>query len=330
MLDTEREDVRFALDAVLRAAQLAQRVNARATMMRITKKDFSPVTVADFACQALVSQLLASAFSGDVLVGEESSSDLCAPKAAETLEAVVSFAAEEFPGASRDDVCAWIDRGRAEPNGRYWTLDPLDGTKGYLRGGQYAIALALIEDGVVRLGALACPNLDEECQPGLNGPGILAIAARGAGAWYCPMDAVTSFRALRVSSVSEPAEARMFRSYESSHTNVDLIEALAKAIGVEASPVLMDSQAKYAVMAAGGGELLFRLLSPSAPDYREKIWDQAAGSIILEEAGGRVTDLDGSPLDFTCGRMLLNNRGIAASNGALHARALEALTRVNA
>ncbi len=80
----------------------------------------------------------------------------------------------------------------------------------------------------------------------------------------------------------------------------------------------MDSQAKYAVLAAGEGDVLLRLISPSRPDYREKIWDQAAGSIVIEEAGGRITDLDGKPLDFSHGRTLAKNRGILATNGHLH------------
>jgi 3'(2'), 5'-bisphosphate nucleotidase len=92
----------------------------------------------------------------------------------------------------------------------------------------------------------------------------------------------------------------------------------------------MDSQAKYAVLAAGGAEILLRLLSERQPSYREKIWDQAAGSIILEEAGGQISDLDGKPLDFTTGRALNNNRGILASNGRLHDAALEALQKVGA
>ena len=85
----------------------------------------------------------------------------------------------------------------------------------------------------------------------------------------------------------------------------------------------MDSQAKYAVLAAGEGDVLLRLLSPSRPDYREKIWDQAAGSIVIEEAGGRITDLDGKPLDFSHGRTLAKNRGIVATNGHLHDAVLE-------
>jgi 3'(2'), 5'-bisphosphate nucleotidase len=94
--------------------------------------------------------------------------------------------------------------------------------------------------------------------------------------------------------------------------------------------VLMDSQAKDAVLAAGKGDLLLRLLSPSQPNYREKIWDQAAGSLVLEEAGGLITDLDGKPLNFTTGRSLRDNRGILASNRLLHAAALSALRQIGA
>jgi 3'(2'), 5'-bisphosphate nucleotidase len=71
-------------------------------------------------------------------------------------------------------------------------------------------------------------------------------------------------------------------------------------------------------------------ISPSRPDYREKVWDQAAGAIVIEEAGGKVTDLDGKPLDFTQGRTLANNRGICASNGVLHKAALDALREIGA
>ena len=120
------------------------------------------------------------------------------------------------------------------------------------------------------------------------------------------------------------------RSFEAGHTNVSQIDELADWLGVQVEPVRMDSQAKYAVLAAGGGEVIIRLLSPDRPDYREKIWDQAAGSIILEEAGGRLTDLSGSPLDFTQGRTLKNNRGILATNGLLHEKVLQGLRTIKA
>jgi 3'(2'), 5'-bisphosphate nucleotidase len=92
----------------------------------------------------------------------------------------------------------------------------------------------------------------------------------------------------------------------------------------------MDSQAKYAILAAGGGEASVRLLSPDQPDYKEKIWDQAAGALIVEEAGGRITDLSGKPFDFSAGRLLLHNRGVLCSNGLLHPVFLQALAEVSA
>jgi 3'(2'), 5'-bisphosphate nucleotidase len=105
---------------------------------------------------------------------------------------------------------------------------------------------------------------------------------------------------------------------------------LSELLAVRAEPVRMDSQAKYALLASGQGEALLRLLSPKRPDYREMIWDQAAGSLIVSEAGGRVTDLDGKPLDFAQGRTLAKNRGVLATNGKLHDALLTAIRAIGA
>jgi 3'(2'), 5'-bisphosphate nucleotidase len=145
-----------------------------------------------------------------------------------------------------------------------------------------------------------------------------------------PLQVVGAVQQLSVSAQPDPAQARLLRSFESGHTNVDQIDLFAAHLGVQAEPVRMDSQAKYAVLAAGKGELMLRLLSSKAPDYEEKIWDQAAGSLIVQEAGGLVTDLHGRPLDFSAGRTLQNNRGILASNHKLHQPALDALKAINA
>ena len=122
----------------------------------------------------------------------------------------------------------------------------------------------------------------------------------------------------------------MLASVEAGHTNLDQLKALETTLGISVPPVRMDSQAKYAALAAGQGELIFRLLSPAKPGYREKIWDQAAGSLIVEEAGGQVSDLRGVPLDFSAGRTLERNVGVLVSNRTLHAAALSALARVGA
>jgi len=325
MIDIARPEVDAALRIVRQGAAMAQRVLAGMAIQNLTKSDFSPVTVADFASQALAARTLQEEFPDTPLVGEESSDALREESGADVRRLVTEFVGTVVPGATEDEVCDWIDRGKGEPAARFWTLDPIDGTKGYLRGGQYAVALALIEDGEVTLGALGCPNLGEGCQPA-TGLGATLIAQRGQGAWVSV--AGEDFRPLKVSECAEISQARVMRSAEDSHTNAGQIDAIDAKLGIVAEPVRMDSQAKYAVMAAGGGELLFRLLNPGREDYRECIWDQAAGAIILEEAGGMITDLRGARLDFSQGRKLTANTGVFASNGRLHEAGLAAIAQV--
>jgi 3'(2'), 5'-bisphosphate nucleotidase len=90
----------------------------------------------------------------------------------------------------------------------------------------------------------------------------------------------------------------------------------------------MDSQVKYLALAAAEGDLHIRL--PRRTGRRENVWDHAAGILLVEEAGGRASDLAGERLDFGAGRQLVRNLGIVASNGRLHTAALAALRRVPA
>lgn len=325
MLEINQPDVEIALQIVRQGATMAQRVLASMAMQNLTKSDFSPVTVADYASQALAAHTLRTAGANIPLVGEENAAALRAEEGAEVRKLVADFVAKVVPGASEEDVCNWIDEGKGEPAERFWTIDPIDGTKGYLRGGQYAVALALVENGVVQVGALSCPNLGDNCQPDM-GLGATIIAKRGQGAWLSV--AGEPFTRLQVSDCADITKARVMRSMEDGHTNAGQIDAIDKLLGVQAEPVRMDSQAKYAVLAAGGGELLFRLLNPGKENYKECIWDQAAGAIILEEAGGTITDLTGAPLDFTLGRKLEGNTGVFASNGKLHEAGLKAVKEV--
>jgi len=320
----------FAIDAVTRACDTVRQVQAEMVTPALTKGDRSPVTVGDFAAQAIVARLLNDTFPRDALVGEESAAALRAAGGADTLAQVVHFVARSFSDATDESVCQWIDRGDQTPDQRYWTLDPIDGTKGFLRGDQYVVALALIEGGAPVLGIVGCPNLSVRGEPAGSGSGSLYLAAANEGAWAQPLDGGAKPERVSVSEAAEVAELRILRSYESGHTDADKIDELAAALGIAAEPVRMDSQAKYAILAAGKGELLLRLLSPSRPDYREKIWDHAAGALLVEEAGGRVTDLDGKPLDFTRGRSLAANRGIVASHGRLHDQILAALQKLGA
>ncbi|MEA3366374.1 MAG: 3'(2'),5'-bisphosphate nucleotidase, partial [Candidatus Hydrogenedentes bacterium] len=322
-------EIQFVMEAVRSGALLAREIEREMVEPALTKDDRSPVTVADFAVQGLIGSLLEKEFATMALVAEEDSTQLRQP-AAETMSArVAEYVGRRVPHATPQTVYTWIDRGNAEPCERFWSLDPIDGTKGFLRGDQYAVGMALIEAGQVVLGAIGCPNLSEAHRSDVGGPGTLLLAARGQGAWWQPLENGGDFQPLTVSTIADTAQMRILRSFETGHTNVGRIERMAAAVGVAAEPVRMDSQAKYALLASGHAELLLRLLTKKLPDYRERIWDQAAGALITEEAGGRITDLDGKTLDFSAGRTLDNNRGICASNGRVHDVVLEVLREIS-
>ena len=331
MIELSDPQIKVVFEAVRKAARLIRVIQRETVVSSLEKGDKSPVTIADFASQALIGYTLSVEFPGVPLVAEETSTALRAPEGVDLLAQVTTYVKRVLPDATPELVCDWIDHGGAEPGEQFWVLDPIDGTKGYLRGDQYAVALALVEDGVTQIGALGCPNLTDAVMPDTKGPGCVVLAARGQGTWVTSMEGDSGeWRQLKASDRADGSQARLMRSFESGHTNVGQIDLLADELGVQVEPVRMDSQAKYAVLAAGGGEVIVRLLSPKQPDYRERIWDQAAGSLILEEAGGRISDLDGKPLDFTQGRMLVKNRGVLASNGHLHEALLKGLRAVKA
>lgn len=323
--ETER---RVAIEAVVLASRLCRSV--RETLVSAetqAKKDRSPVTVADYGAQALVSAALADAFPNDPLVGEEDAAGLRSEENRELREKVIAAVNRVSPELSEERILEAIDRGNyaGGAKGRHWTLDPIDGTKGFLRNEQYAVALALIEDGEVVLGVLGCPNLPlDAAQP--DGPtGSLFIAVKGEGAFQRAL-AGGDERPIRVSEIADPAAAAFCESVESGHSSHGHAARIAAELGVTEPPIRMDSQAKYAAVARGDASIYLRL--PTRADYQEKIWDHAAGALVIREAGGTVTDTTGKPLNFSLGRTLAGNVGVVATNGPLHDRVVAAVRKV--
>ncbi len=318
MIDLSQPEVAFALESIKTAVKLTEAVRAEMPSSALIKKDRSPVTVADFGVQAFVARRLSEHFPKDPLVAEESSSALQTEEGEKTLSSICDYVSRFLPDATSEKICSWMDLGKSEAAERFWTLDPIDGTKGFIRGDQYAVALALLEKGKVKVGVLGCPKLK------LDGKtGILAVAVQSQGAWFTPLEGKYDFKPLRVSSHKNLTEAVVLRSFEASHGDTSKIGKLIEKAGIKAPAVCMDSLAKYAALAGGVGDFLVRF--PSSADRHELIWDQAPGTIIVEEAGGKVSDLDGKPLDYTQGRSLKANRGVFISNGHLHETVLKAL-----
>jgi 3'(2'), 5'-bisphosphate nucleotidase len=322
-MDYEQER-KVAFAAVQTAAKLCISVQQKIDQIgAVDKTDKSPVTIADFATQAIISHLLHQNFPDIPLVGEEDASELrsnaeLCNKMMNEIEAI------NFPLDQHQALQA-IDRGiyQGGSKGRHWTLDPIDGTKGFLRGDQYAIALALIEEGDVVLGVLGCPNLplSKDSQK----TGAIFVATKGQGVEMYEMVDL-SLHNVNVATVKELSKANFCESVERAHSSHSDSAQIASLLGIDVAPYRIDSQCKYAAVAKGDAVIYLRL--PTRPGYVEKIWDHAAGVCVVQEAGGVVTDVYGNGLDFSLGRELTKNKGVVVSNGQFHDEIITAVRTV--
>ena len=326
-IDLKSPEIQFALELIQFGFELACRVRAESPIKTIFKEDRSPVTLADMGIQAIAGALLERYFPEAVLVAEEDADYLKTPEGAQDLEKVTGYVHSFFPHARPDRVCQWIEKGRGKPSGSFWTLDPIDGTKGFLRGGQYATALAFVKDEQVELAAIGCPGLEFQGHKALGkGVGIFAVRGQGCRAFSLnDIEDLKRWVRLEVSKCQEISKARVLDSFDPEHKNAEKDRRIREALGIKPEPIVLDSMAKQVVLASGGAEIFFRTLPRKEPGHREKIWDVAAGALAIEEAGGRVTDLEGTELDFSAGITLARNPGLVATNGLLHEAVLGAL-----
>ncbi|KAK3136278.1 hypothetical protein QOZ80_5BG0430860 [Eleusine coracana subsp. coracana] len=226
-----------AKKAVSLAARLCQRVQRDILQSDIQSKvDRTPVTVADYGSQVLVSLVLkmelpSQSFS---MIAEEDSKDLRSDTAQEILEHITNLVNETIVSdgsydisLSKDDVLSAIDGGKSlgGPSGRHWILDPIDGTKGFIRGDQYAVALGLLDEGKVVLGVLGCPNLPLKSSSVLNSShfgdlvGSLFSATIGSGA---EVEAIGGSKPEKISvcSIHDPIDASFLNPLKHRTPNV--------------------------------------------------------------------------------------------------------------
>lgn len=305
------------------AARLCRAVQDSMAGEALYKDAREPVTVADYGSQAVILEAVSRVFPTHGVVSEEGAEHL-RREAGPELQKLVTDLTGEVLGrpVEFDEVCSWIDHD-GQPAGDYtWVIDPIDGTKGFLRGDQYAVAIGVLRDLEPWAGVLACPNLPVNMDEPEGPRGVLFVGRRGEGVVKAALDSFEEESAV-VNPTTDAGETRILGSVESAHGDPKVLTALIERLDLGGGIVRLDSQAKYGAVAAGDAEIYLR--PQSRPDYRERIWDHAAGVLLVEEAGGRVTDLYGRPLDFTKGDRLEDNRGIVATNGLIHDQVIEAL-----
>lgn len=317
--DTELQVAKRALRQAARLTAAVQNKLLKNDVLE--KEDRSPVTVADFGSQAIVNHILAENFPQDKMIAEEGSAAL---REEENRELMARLEEEVYSieGLKGEAILQAIDHGRVEAGcvpDRFWTLDPIDGTKGFLRGDHYAIALALIEGGNVRAAALACPNM----QSPDGEKGLLCLASENQKTLFTSLFTDGPALEAQTTNAKSFAEAVICESVESGHTSHSRAEKIRESLGVKAEPFRIDSQCKYAAVSLGLADIYLRL--PKSLEYKEKIWDHAAGYLIVKKAGGEVTDTLGRKIDFTTPPLLMNDLGVVASGRLDHQKLIEAV-----
>ncbi|KAK4139616.1 uncharacterized protein C8A04DRAFT_32888 [Dichotomopilus funicola] len=313
----------------------------------LVKDDLSPVTVADFAIQALLTRTLHNAFPDDGFVGEESADELREnPKLLARISAIFS---SSFSAASNSsplfhdptDICDAIDScATLTPSaaGRFWVFDPIDGTKTFIRGQQYAINIALIEDGRQVLSVVACPLLSatttaapvNDDSVDSTGRGALLYGVRGHGAYVRPLfaapDEAQSRRIPRhADDAVGPEDLRSVTCWAALDSGVDVVhKGVAERLNIAFPGCdLLGWVPRWVVMALGAANTTVWVYKRR--DRYAKIWDHAGAMLLFEEVGGLITDVHGKNIDLTVGRKFSVNFGFVAAPSKLHGLVLRAV-----
>ncbi|KAF8664467.1 hypothetical protein HU200_054641 [Digitaria exilis] len=334
----------------------------------LEKNDQTPVTIADFGVQALVSLELQRLFPSIPLVAEEDSASLRSPEADDNnnvlVESIFSAVADKVSSSgsplTQDDVLRAIDRGGKDAvsfdsnPATYWVLDPIDGTKGFLRGDDalYVVGLALVVNGKVTVGVIGCPNWTNDAIANekvdsaavCNSRGIHMVSHLGCGTWSRHLSAeigqfTTAQDIWKRCFVDTYSVIHMARYCIPDSQTWDMIplsvlfnSTTDKSDSRNENEILLisvfcGSLCKYLTVASGRGSVFVLRARPAT---QIKSWDHAVGVICVQEAGGQISDWSGKPLDLaadlTSCRIIYPSGGILVTNGVLHDKLVEMIS----
>ncbi|OAL48707.1 carbohydrate phosphatase [Pyrenochaeta sp. DS3sAY3a] len=368
-------ELALALRVVHRASVLTKSVlrSLKNDVSAETKADDSPVTIADFAAQAILISVLHAVYPEDAFLGEESADALRSNEALasrvwhlvqQAKDAAAALASQKsdmqhernldaelplaFP-ACKEDMFELIDcggKGEVTGRGRVWVMDPVDGTATFMRGQQYAVCLCLLVDGEEKVGVIGCPNLAFDVDSTLGqtrihedhvddaGNGVVLSAVKGQG---------TFVRKMSESGLGEPRLVDLRPLAPKPLSQLNFVEAtigktslsqtehhaVATSLGTSwPGTVVWSQQMKYIALTLGATDVMLRI--PKTRDRFTCVWDHAGGHLLFIEAGGKVLDFDGRPIDFAQGRLIRGERnwGMVAALPAVYEQVAQAVGQV--
>ncbi|KAJ0983641.1 hypothetical protein J5N97_011896 [Dioscorea zingiberensis] len=369
------KELEAAVNVVERACRLC--VDVKKSLLSsqgriLEKNDQTPVTIADFGVQALISLELSRLFPSIPLVAEEDSAFLRSSTADSeedgstsladlVLSAVVDQASDGSKSLTLDSILKAIDRGGknafsfdSKP-ATYWVLDPIDGTRGFLKGNEalYVVGLALVVEGRITLGVMGCPTWKENSlspkssypENGISGSGVIMVAHLGCGTWTRKLsqDVMSNLMISQdgwtrcfVDSCSLVHEARFCIPESQTWDSLPLSVLFSSTVDAESVkdetkilllPTCCGSLCKYLMVATGRASVF---IVRAKVKTVIKVWDHAVGVICVHEAGGQVTDWSGSHLNLATDeaerRVIFPSGGVLVSNGRLNKQLLEIIS----
>jgi len=267
------------------------------------KQDNSPVTLADYASQFFITFQISERFPEDQIIAEE------------TNEVNLTVNDLDMIKSCYDDLNIDIEIDLSQKKAkseRQWTVDPIDGTKGFQKNLSYAIGIGLMINSVPRISIIGVPNFNEK------GTAIfIAVKGNGAKVSY----GGKSFSPIGVNKQDTLSESLMCHSL---HYDEPWVMKFASENNISKF-IQMDSMAKFCLIANGDANIYIKPLNKE----RSFSWDFLPGTLLVNEAGGEVSDLNGNPLKFLNEKVLVSASGLIASNTVIHQKILKSMRNFN-
>ena len=261
------------------------------------KEDDSPVTIADYATQIYIINKILEQFPEDQIIAEEDDNSFIDNKAKRSINSCYK-ALNIGENINIEKTLMIKDKKKTS---RQWTVDPIDGTKGFQKGLSYAIGVGFMKKSDPKICAIAVPNYKKFGNTSF-------FAEKDKGSKFATN--ISEFKPIKVSHQSQLKQAKLCHSL---HYDEPWVMDFAKRAEIT-NFIQIDSMTKFCMIADGTADLYVKPMNKS----RSFAWDFLPGILLVQEAGGTVSDLRGNKIEFNNDKCIVSTPGLIASNSIIH------------